>query len=178
VTRLEDPNGNQLEIAWEKVGNTPVPASILYGGNAAASIPHPFRIRFESEDLAAIGRPILRTLSNGVDQQLLRRVRTVIVEAGDCKRPSKSPPLRAQYDDSLDTAEFCSPACPERTCRQASNTRPPFRRSSPTAQPVPDRVLGASMDFGPIPRVDGSEWGWVARSSLREWKRQMACGLR
>ena len=155
VTRLEDPNGNQLEIEWEKVGNTPIPVSIHYGGNAAASIPHPFRIRFENEDLAAIGRPILRTLSNGVDQQLLRRVRTVIVEARATAGGTFEEVRRyaLEYDDSLDTAEFLLAGVSGTDLPRRSFT---YSTSTPTivddlSESVPDPgTLGASMDFGSI----------------------------
>ncbi|MBY0402009.1 hypothetical protein K2X89_17075, partial [Myxococcota bacterium] len=153
VTRLEDPDGNTLEIDWEKSGNTPLPKEIRYGGNEPAAIPHPFRVRFESEDLAALGRPILRTLSSGVDQRLARRIRSIVVEARSTRSGSFEEIRRytLDYDDSLDTADFLLTA--------VAATDLPVRRfgystSTPTivddvSQAVPDpETLGASLDFG------------------------------
>ncbi|MFO0691311.1 MAG: SpvB/TcaC N-terminal domain-containing protein, partial [Myxococcota bacterium] len=155
VTRLEDPNGSAIEIDWEKSGNTPLPREIRYGGNEPAAIPHPFRVRFESEDLAALGRPILRTLSSGVDQRLVRRIRTIVVEARATREGAFEEVRRYElaYDDSPDTADFllarvAATDLPERRFEYAS--------ASPTivddvSQPVPDPdTLGASLDFGGI----------------------------
>jgi len=155
VTRLEDPNGNLLEVEYEKSGNTPLPSQILYGGNADADIPHPFRVRFESEDLAALGRPILRSLASGVDQRLLRRIARVVVEArstanGDFEEVRR---YALEYDDSLDTAEFLLTAVsatdlPRRTF-QYSTARPTIVDDLSESVQDPD-TLGASLDFGSI----------------------------
>lgn len=155
VTRLEDPNGNAIEIDWEKAGNTPLPHEIRYGGNDPAAIPHPFRIRFESEDLAALGRPILRTLSSGVDQRLLRRIRTIVVEARATRTGAFEEIRRYElaYDDSPDTADFLLAAVaatdlPERRFGYATS-RPTIVDDVSQAVPDPE-TLGASLEFGGI----------------------------
>src|SRR5690606_23591041 len=97
-----------MEIDWESAGRTPLPRELRYGGNAAAGIPHPFRVRFESESLVDAGRPILRTLANGVDQRLERRIRRIVVEARE-RGDADFEALRhyeLEYDDSLPTADF------------------------------------------------------------------------
>ncbi|MEZ4278469.1 MAG: RHS repeat-associated core domain-containing protein [Myxococcota bacterium] len=153
VTRLEDPNGNTIELAWAKAGSSPIPAELLYGGNAEAGIPHPFRVRFESEDLAALGRPILRRLASGVDQTLEQRLRHIVVEAresgsadfGEIHRYS------LEYDDGLDTADFLLAAVEATDLPRRS-----FHYSTPNpvivddfSEPVPDaHSLGTSRDFG------------------------------
>ena len=183
VTRLEDPNGNQLELEYEKSGNTPLPAEILYGGNAAAGIPHPFRIRFESEDLAALGRPILRTLATGVDQQLERRIRSVVVEARTTASGSFEELRRyeLEYDDSLDTAEFLLAAVeatdlPRRSFSYstlASDDRRRRLRAGPGSG-HPRREPRVRGD----PRVDGPERGRSPRPALRQRQRTVARRLR
>lgn len=155
VTRLEDPNGNAIEIDWEKSGNTPLPREIRYGGNEPASIPHPFRIRFESEDLASLGRPILRTLASGVDQRLLRRIRTILVEARSTRAGAFEEIRRyeLEYDDSSDTADFLLAAV---AATDLPERRFGYATATPTivddlSQSVPDpETLGASLSFGGI----------------------------
>lgn len=155
VTRLEDPNGNPIEIEYAKSGNSPLPSQILYGGNATAEIPHPFRIRFETEDLEEIGRPILRSLVTGVDQQLLRRIASIVVEA----RATANGPFEEvrryalEYDDSLDTADFLLAAVEASDLPRRSFD---YSRPNPTlvddlseSVPNPD-TLGASLEFGSI----------------------------
>lgn len=80
LTRIEDPNGNHLEIRYEKHGNRPIPAEITYGGNAEVPIAHPFRVRVESEALPS-GMSRTRSYRLGVQQTLRRRIQTIIVEA-------------------------------------------------------------------------------------------------
>lgn len=153
VTRLEDPNGNPIELAYEKSGNAPLPSEILYGGNADAGIPHPFRIRFESEDLSALGRPILRTLASGVDQQLVRRLRSVVVEMRTTATSAFEEIHRytLEYDDSLDTADFLLAAV-----EATDLPRRTFHYSTPhptivddLSEPVPDpHTLGTNREHG------------------------------
>ncbi len=155
VTHLEDPNGNQLELEYEKSGNTPLPVEILYGGNAAAGIPHPFRVRFESEDLESLGRPILRTLATGVDQQLQRRIRSIVVEARTTASGSFEELRRyeLEYDDSLDTAEFLLAAveATDLPRRSFSYSTPHPTIVDDISEPVQDPdTLGASLEFGAI----------------------------
>ena len=153
VTRLEDPNGNAIELAWAKSGNSPIPTELLYGGNADAGIPHPFRVRFESEDLVALGRPILRRLASGVDQTLERRLRSVVVEARESASAEFEELHRyaLEYDDGLDTADFLLAAVeatdlPRRTFHY-STSRPVV--VDDFSEPVPDsHSLGTSRDFG------------------------------
>ncbi len=153
VTRLEDPNGNAIELRWEKTGNSPLPSEILYGGNADAGIPHPFRIRFESEDLVALGRPILRSLATGVDQELVRRLARIVVEmrtsgAGTFEELHR---YVLEYDDSPDTADFLLAAVEATDLPRRS-----FHYSTPhptvvddLSEPVQDpHTLGTSRDFG------------------------------
>jgi RHS repeat-associated protein len=153
VTRLEDPNGNTIELAYEKAGNAPLPSGILYGGNPDAGIPHPFRIRFESEDLVALGRPILRTLASGVDQALVRRLARVLVEMRTTATGVFEEIHRYAfaYDDSLDTADFLLAAV-----EATELPRRTFHYSTPhptvvddLSEPVQDpHTLGTSRDFG------------------------------
>lgn len=153
VTRLEDPNGNTIELAYEKAGHAPLPSEILYGGNADAGIPHPFRIRFESEDLVALGRPILRTLASGVDQELVRRLARVLVEMRTTATGVFEEIHRYTfaYDDSLDTADFLLAAV-----EATDLPRRTFHYSTPhptvvddLSEPVQDpHTLGTSRDFG------------------------------
>ncbi len=153
VTRLEDPNGNAIELAWAKSGNSPIPTELLYGGNSDAGIPHPFRIRFVSEDLAALGRPILRRLASGVDQTLERRLRSIVVEARESASAEFEELHRyaLEYDDGLDTADFLLAAV-----EATDLPRRTFHYSTPHpvvvddfSEPVQDsHSLGTSLDFG------------------------------
>ncbi|MEZ4352903.1 MAG: toxin TcdB middle/N-terminal domain-containing protein [Myxococcota bacterium] len=108
LTRVEDPNGNGIDIAYEKAGQHPIPVRIEYGGNAAAGIAHPYRVRLETEDLVSLGRPLVRRFVAGADQRLERRIRAIVVEG----RTSPAAPwveirrYELGYDDSLPTQEF------------------------------------------------------------------------
>ncbi|MEZ4331994.1 MAG: toxin TcdB middle/N-terminal domain-containing protein [Myxococcota bacterium] len=154
VTRLEDPSGNTIEVDWERAGQTPLPRALRYGGNAAASIPHPFRVRFESEALADAGKPALRTLASGVDQRLLRRIRRIVVEARE-RGDAAFEEIRRyelEYDDSLPTADFLLAAV---AATDLPTRRFGYASAEPTivedvSESVPDpETLGASFDQGP-----------------------------
>jgi RHS repeat-associated protein len=107
LTRIEDPNGNFLEVHYEKTSNTPIPVSIEYGGNQEVPIDHPFRVRVESE-LLPPGKPQLRSFRSGVDQQLQRRIKSIVVEARE-SAASEFAEIRRydlQYDDLPARQEF------------------------------------------------------------------------
>lgn len=107
LTRIEDPNGNHVEIAYEKRGNTPLPISVEYGGNDEAGITNPFRVRFELEDLPA-DKPRMRSFRSGVDQRLERRIRRVVVEGATGASGAFLEIRRYDltYDDSPSTHAF------------------------------------------------------------------------
>ena len=47
LTRVEDPNGNIVEVHWINTANILYPDTIDYGGSVASpSIPHPYRVQF------------------------------------------------------------------------------------------------------------------------------------
>lgn len=107
LTRIEDGNGNHVEIQYEKSGQTPIPVSIEYGGNDSAQIADPFRVRFELEDLPP-GKARRRSFRSGVDQSLSRRVRSIFVESWnlDGGHFEEIRRYRLEYDDSPRTTDF------------------------------------------------------------------------
>ena len=108
LTRIEDPNGNTIDITYQQNGNIPLPVLIEYGGNRQVPIAHPFRVAIVPEDIASFGKPLKRSFSSGVDQELRDRVEEIVVEAWDTDS-SAYQEVRVytlEYDDSLATREF------------------------------------------------------------------------
>jgi RHS repeat-associated protein len=80
LTRIEDPNGNTIDIAWGKVLNVLHPVTIRYGGNAQSGGPaHLYTVRF----LAEFRPPADRQVSHrsGVAARLLLRVHAIQIES-------------------------------------------------------------------------------------------------
>lgn len=79
LTRVADPNGNTIEIAWSRVFNTLIPATIRWGGNAAAGVPHFYTVRFLPEWRPAGDRIVSHRL--GVAARLAWRIYAIDVES-------------------------------------------------------------------------------------------------
>ncbi len=78
LTRVEDPNGNTIDITWAKIFNVLYPITVRWGGNAAAGVPHLYTVRFALQWRAEDDRPISYRL--GVRSRLALRVTTIDVE--------------------------------------------------------------------------------------------------
>ena len=155
LTRVEDPNGNQIEVHYEKVGNTPIATSIEYGGNADAGIPHPYRVLIESETISSFGKPLMRSFTSGVEQVLSKRLKRIRVE-GRAHQSDAFSQIREyvlEYDDSGKTQEFLLASV-------AATGFPTRRFDYSTAEPtIVDSMsevvedadqLGITRRFGPI----------------------------
>lgn len=57
LTSVEDPYGNRMEIRYRLLSGVLHPHKIIYGGNDAASLAHPFTVAFGWEDRPAADRP-------------------------------------------------------------------------------------------------------------------------
>jgi RHS repeat-associated protein len=80
LTRIEDANGNTIEIAWGKILNVLYPVTVRYGGNARAGGPgHLYTVRF----LPEFRPPADRLISHrtGVPTRLLLRIYAIQVES-------------------------------------------------------------------------------------------------
>ncbi|MFK7898952.1 MAG: toxin TcdB middle/N-terminal domain-containing protein, partial [Myxococcota bacterium] len=102
LTRVEDPNGNLVEVMYEKSGNSPRPVAVEYGGNADAGIPHPYRVLIESEAIAPFGKPLMRSFTSGVEQTLGHRLKRIRVEGRE--RVDAPFSLIREYELSFDDA--------------------------------------------------------------------------
>lgn len=97
LTRIADPNGNVVEIAWSKVLNTLYPATVRWGANPRAGIPHLYVARFLPEWRAPGDRPVSYRL--GVESRLVWRIYEIDV---DLEAPAPDTPVRRyalHYDD-------------------------------------------------------------------------------
>ena len=155
LTSVEDANGNHLEIAYEKRANTPIPARVEYGGNQEVSIAHPFRVRIESEDIPA-SKPKMRSFRSGVDQQLERRIKTIVVESWDTGSAAHVETRRyvLDYDDSERGQEFfltsiAATGLPDRSFAYSTSTPTIVDDSSGTVSTDPI-YLGRQFPTGPI----------------------------
>ncbi len=100
LTRVEDPNGNVIDIAWSKILNTLYPATVRWGANPAAGIAHVYTARFLPEWRPERDRPISHRL--GIAQRLIWRVFAIEIESD---LPAIGTPVRTyalQYDDAGD----------------------------------------------------------------------------
>ncbi|MAG29655.1 MAG: hypothetical protein CL908_02030 [Deltaproteobacteria bacterium] len=155
LTRIEDPNGNHIEISYEKSGDTPIPVEIAYGGNAPAGIEHPYRVRLETEDVASLEKPIVRSVTSGVDQRLARRIRAIVVEARSAVGGVYDEVRRytLDFDDSMRTQEFlldsvAASDLPTRRFEYSTSTPTVVTsRSEPLDNPNP---LGITRGGGPM----------------------------
>ncbi len=155
LTRVEDPNGNQIEVQYEKVGNTPTAILVEYGGNADAGIPHPYRVLIESEAIAPFGKPLMRSFTLGAEQVLSTRLKRIRVEGRERVADDfvQIREYTLEYDDSGETQEFL--------LASVSATGLPTRRfdystSEPTIVDSMSEVvedagqLGINRRYGPI----------------------------
>ncbi|HSP96255.1 MAG TPA: toxin TcdB middle/N-terminal domain-containing protein [Candidatus Dormibacteraeota bacterium] len=97
LTRVEDPNGNRMEIAWSRIFNTLYPATVRWGANAAAGVPHLYVARFLPEWRPALDRQGSYRL--GVATRLVWRIYEIDVEL---EAPAPGTPVRSyvlHYDD-------------------------------------------------------------------------------
>ncbi|HMA46877.1 MAG TPA: SpvB/TcaC N-terminal domain-containing protein, partial [Frankiaceae bacterium] len=98
LTRVEDPNGNRMEIAWSKIFNTLYPVTVRWGANAAAGVPHVYVVRFLPEWRPALDRQVSYRL--GVATRLVWRLYEIDVEL---EAPGPGTPVRSyalHYDDA------------------------------------------------------------------------------
>ncbi|MFN8643364.1 MAG: SpvB/TcaC N-terminal domain-containing protein [Candidatus Binatia bacterium] len=97
LTRVEDPNGNVIEIAWSKVFNTLYPATVRWGANPRAGVPHVYVARFLPEWRQPSDRQ--STYRLGVAARLVWRIYGIDVEL---EAPGPGTPVRSyalHYDD-------------------------------------------------------------------------------
>lgn len=78
LTRIEDPNHNTIEIAWSRVFNTLYPATIRWGANPNAGVPHVYVVRFLPEWRPDLDRIVSHRL--GVEARLAWRIYEIDVE--------------------------------------------------------------------------------------------------
>jgi RHS repeat-associated protein len=97
LTRVEDANRNRIDIAWSKVFNTLYPATVRWGANEAAGVPHVYVARFLPEWRPPLDRLVSYRL--GVESRLVWRIYEIDVEL---EAPGAGTPVRQyalQYDD-------------------------------------------------------------------------------
>ncbi|MGH7785577.1 MAG: toxin TcdB middle/N-terminal domain-containing protein [Candidatus Binatia bacterium] len=78
LTRIEDPNGNTIDITWGKILNVLIPITVRWGGNSQG-VAHVYTVRFYQEFRPSGDRPI--SLRNGVTARLTRRIFAIDVES-------------------------------------------------------------------------------------------------
>ncbi|MDX2170025.1 MAG: toxin TcdB middle/N-terminal domain-containing protein [Deltaproteobacteria bacterium] len=78
LTRVADPNGNAIDIAWSKIFNTLYPATVRWGGNPAAGISHFYTVRFLPEWRPPTDR--IASARLGVSARLAWRIYGIDVE--------------------------------------------------------------------------------------------------
>jgi RHS repeat-associated protein len=99
LTQIEDPNGNTIDIKYEKVSNVIYPKQIEYGANPSANLSvHPFLIVFDWDDGK---QPDVASRRRGIAETLTRAITDIEVHI-----PSSNPDLVRQYhfDHTADTA--------------------------------------------------------------------------
>ncbi len=109
LTRVEDPNGNQIDYGYRRFGNQVLLETVRWGGNRNTTIEHPFEIELKSEAISvASGKPIARSWATGVDRRIARRMRSIDVRVWDPddRRLERLRRYTLVYDDDLPTAEF------------------------------------------------------------------------
>lgn len=97
LTRVEDPNGNVMEIAWSRIFNTLYPATVRWGANPSAGVPQLYVVRFLPEWRPPGDRPVSYRL--GVASRLAWRIYAIDVEL---EAPGSGTPVRSyalHYDD-------------------------------------------------------------------------------
>ncbi|MCW5954920.1 MAG: hypothetical protein KIT69_21910, partial [Propionibacteriaceae bacterium] len=78
LTRIEDANGNRIDLTWSKVFNTLYPATVRWGANAAAAVPHLYVVRFLPEWRPPLDRMVSYRL--GVEARQVWRIYEIDVE--------------------------------------------------------------------------------------------------
>src|SRR5262249_4558887 len=98
LTRIEDPNGNTVEVAWAKVFNVLYPVTVRYGGSALNGGPaHVYTVRFRPEWRPPEDRIVSH--HNGIAARLVWRIYEIDVESD---LPAPGTPVRSyvlQYRD-------------------------------------------------------------------------------
>jgi len=79
LTRVEDPNGNTIDVTWAKVFNVLYPVTVRYGGSTRSGAPpHTYTVRFRPEWRAPEDR--IFSHHNGVAARLVWRIYAIDVE--------------------------------------------------------------------------------------------------
>jgi RHS repeat-associated protein len=79
LTRIEDPNGNVIDVTWAKILNVLYPITVRYGGNTRSGAPpHLYTIRFLPEWRPPADRIV--SARDGVVSRLVWRMYAVTVE--------------------------------------------------------------------------------------------------
>ena len=104
LTRIEDPNGNTIDVAWGKLFNVLYPVTVRYGGSAqAGGPPHTYTLRFLPEWRPPGDRQI--SYRDGVAVRLVWRIYAIVVETDV---PAPGTPVRTyglQYRDDASGAD-------------------------------------------------------------------------
>lgn len=98
LTRIADPNGNVIDITWSKTFNTLHPATVRWGANPAAGVPHVYLVRFLPEWRPATDR--IATYRLGVGSRLAWRVYAIDVELDAPGPGTLVRRYTLQYDDT------------------------------------------------------------------------------
>jgi len=98
LTRIEDPNGNIIDVSWSKVFNVLYPATVRWGGSSrSGGPPHVYTVRFLPEWRPPDDRIVSNR--NGVPARLVWRIAEIAVESDV---PAPGTPVRSyvlQYRD-------------------------------------------------------------------------------